>query len=47
MTVASVDCQFDEMSRAELLEQAERQLAVAILQGQGIPYPPAGPAERS
>jgi diguanylate cyclase (GGDEF)-like protein len=45
VTVTVVDCHFDEMSRAELLEQAERQLAVAILQSQGIPYPPTSPAE--
>jgi GGDEF domain-containing protein len=45
VAVTAVDCQFDEMSRAELLEQAERQLAVAILQGQGIQYPPTSSAE--
>ena len=45
VAITSVDCQFDEMSRAQLMEQAERQLAVAILQGQGIPYPPQSPTD--
>lgn len=47
LTVAAtcVDCQFDEMSRKELMEQAARQLAVAILQGEGIPYPPESPTD--
>ena len=45
LAVTSVDCQFDEMSRAELMQQAERQLAVAILQGEGIPYPPESPTD--
>jgi GGDEF domain-containing protein len=45
VVVTSVDCQFDEMSRTELLEQAERQLAVAILQGERIPYPPESPTD--
>ncbi len=45
VAVTCVDCQFDEMSRAELMQQAARQLAAAILQGSGIPYPPESPTD--
>ena len=45
VAVTCVDCQFDEMSRAELMQQASRQLAAAILQGSGIPYPPESPTD--
>jgi diguanylate cyclase (GGDEF)-like protein len=41
MTVAvgAVDCQFDELPRQELLREAERSLAAAILSGSGVAFP--------
>jgi GGDEF domain-containing protein len=45
--VAAVDCQFDEMTREQLVDQVEQQLAAAILDESGIPIPPPSPAGRS
>lgn len=44
ITVAAVDCQFDEMTREQLVGQVEQQLAAAILGESGIPIPPQPPA---
>jgi diguanylate cyclase (GGDEF)-like protein len=43
VTVGAVDCQFDELSREKLLDEAERALAKAMLQGHhvSLPSPPA------
>ncbi len=40
VAVASVDCEYDEMARDELLAEAERRLAAAILEAEGISFPP-------
>jgi GGDEF domain-containing protein len=47
VTVAAVDCQFDEMTREQLVDQVEQGLAAAILGASGIPIPPPSPAGRS
>jgi GGDEF domain-containing protein len=47
VTVAAVDCQFDEMTREQLVDQVEQELAAAILDESGIPIPPPSPAGRS
>jgi GGDEF domain-containing protein len=39
--IAAVDCQFDEMSRQDLLAEAEKRLAVAILAADDVAFPPA------
>jgi diguanylate cyclase (GGDEF)-like protein len=43
VAVGAVDCQFDELSRENLLEAAERALAKAMLEGHrvSLPSPPA------
>jgi GGDEF domain-containing protein len=41
VAVASVDCQYDEMSMEELLAEGEKKLAVAILAADDIAFPPA------
>jgi diguanylate cyclase (GGDEF)-like protein len=49
VSVGAIDCQFDELTRQELLREAERCLAAAILSGAGVAFPPppndAPPAE--
>jgi hypothetical protein len=41
--VGAIDCQFDELTRQELLREAERSLAAAILSGAGVAFPaPSG-----
>jgi GGDEF domain-containing protein len=52
VVVASVDCQYDEMSKQELLLETEKDLAVAILESEDIPFPPEsstslGPARKA
>jgi GGDEF domain-containing protein len=47
VVVAAVDCQFDEMTREQLVDQVEQGLAAAILGASGIPIPPPSPAGRS
>jgi hypothetical protein len=42
LAIASVECQYDEMSGPDLIAEAERELAVAILEQQDIPFPPPG-----
>jgi diguanylate cyclase (GGDEF)-like protein len=39
VSVGAVDCQFDELPRQELLREAERSLAAAILGGAGLSFP--------
>lgn len=39
VSVGAVDCQFDELPRQELLREAERSLAAAILSGAGVAFP--------
>jgi GGDEF domain-containing protein len=39
VTVGAIDCQYDELSAAELLREAERSLAAAILARAGVGYP--------
>lgn len=40
VSVGAIDCQFDELSRQELMREAEHSLAAAILAGAGVAYPP-------
>jgi diguanylate cyclase len=40
VSVGAIDCQFDELTRQELLREAERSLAAAILSGVGVAFPP-------
>jgi diguanylate cyclase (GGDEF)-like protein len=39
VSVGAIDCQYDELSRQELLREAERSLAAAILAGAGVAFP--------
>jgi len=39
VSTGAVDCQFDELSRDELMREAERSLAAAILAGVGVGFP--------
>jgi hypothetical protein len=41
VAVGAIDCQFDELTRQELLREAERSLAAAILSSAGLAFPPA------
>jgi GGDEF domain-containing protein len=43
LAVAAVDCQFDEMSREQLMVETERQLAATILRERDITFPPPAP----
>jgi diguanylate cyclase (GGDEF)-like protein len=49
VSVGAIDCQYDELTRQELLREAERSLAEAILSGAGVtfPAPPTIPAPSS
>lgn len=39
VSTGAIDCQFDELSRQELLREAENSLAAAILSGGGVAFP--------
>jgi diguanylate cyclase (GGDEF)-like protein len=39
VAVGAIDCQYDELTRQELLREAERSLAAAILSGAGVAFP--------
>jgi diguanylate cyclase len=39
VSVGAIDCQFDELTRQELLREAERSLAASILSGAGVAFP--------
>ena len=41
VSVGAIDCQYDELTKQELLREAERSLAAAILSGAGVAFPPA------
>jgi GGDEF domain-containing protein len=46
VAVAAVDCHFDEMTRQQLVGEAEQELAAAILGENGIQIPPPSPTGR-
>jgi diguanylate cyclase len=39
VSVGAIDCQYDELTRQELLREVERSLAAAILSGAGVAFP--------
>jgi diguanylate cyclase (GGDEF)-like protein len=39
VSVGAIDCQFDELTRQELLREAERSLAAETLSGAGVAFP--------
>jgi diguanylate cyclase (GGDEF)-like protein len=39
VTVGAVDCQYDEVSRDELIKLADKALATAMMSGGGFPFP--------
>jgi diguanylate cyclase (GGDEF)-like protein len=47
VSVGAIDCQFDELTRQELLREAERSLAAAILSGAGVVFPATSGETRS
>jgi diguanylate cyclase (GGDEF)-like protein len=48
VSVGAIDCQFDELTRQELLREVERSLAAAILSGAGVAFPaPSGETHSS
>jgi diguanylate cyclase (GGDEF)-like protein len=43
VSVGAIDCQYDELTRQELLREVERSLAAAILSGAGVAFPAPPP----
>jgi diguanylate cyclase (GGDEF)-like protein len=39
VTVGAVDCHYDELSRDELIQQADKALATAMMSGSGLSFP--------